>query len=89
MQALKQAVDERFTFDVSEEWEEEDDGGKSEPPAISWPALEGICAVRKYLMQFEVNDNRMAAFSGTENELYRVQQKAKNGQFTLMDMWKK
>lgn len=74
---IEQAVDERFTSDVSEEeWEEEDYGGKSEPPAISLLALEGTCTVRKYLMQFEVNDNRMAAFSGTENELYRVQQKA-------------
>jgi hypothetical protein len=52
-------------------------------------ALEGTYAVRKYLKQFEVSDNRIAAFCGIENEVYRVQQKAKNGQFTLMDMWKK
>lgn len=80
---LERAVDERFTSDVTEEeLEEVDDGGKSEPPAISLSALEDTCTVRKYLMQFEVNDNRMAAFSGTENQFYRVQQKAKKVQFT-------
>jgi hypothetical protein len=50
-----------------------------------WKAL----TVRKYLMKFDVNDNTMAALSSIENEVYRVQQKAKKQQLNLMDMWKK
>jgi hypothetical protein len=69
--------------------EEEGDGGKSEPPATFLSALEGIDTVRKYLMKFDVNDNMMAALSSIENEVYKVQQKAKKQQLTLMDMWKK
>jgi hypothetical protein len=80
-------MDEKFTSGVSEE--EEDDGGKSEPPATFLSALEGIDTVRKYLMKFDVNDNTMAALSSLENEVYRVQQKAKKQQLTLIDMWKK
>jgi hypothetical protein len=52
-------------------------------------ALEGIDTVRKYLMMFDVGDNTMAALSSIENEVYRVQQKAKKQQLTLLDMWKK
>jgi hypothetical protein len=35
--------------------EEEDDGGKSEPPATFLSALEGIDTVGKYLMKFNVD----------------------------------
>jgi hypothetical protein len=82
-------MDEKFTSGVSEEEEEEDDGGKSEPPATFLSALEGIDTVRKYLLKFDVDDNTMVALSRIENEVYRVQQKAKKQQLTLMDMWKK
>jgi hypothetical protein len=84
-------MDEKFTSGVSEEedGEEEDDGGKSESPATFLSALEGIDTVRKYLMKFDADDNTMAVLSSTENEVYRVQQKAKKKQLTLMDMWKK
>jgi hypothetical protein len=81
-------MDENFTCCVSEE-EEEDNAGKSEPPATFLSAMEGIDTVRKYFMKFDVNDNTMAALSSIENEVYRVQQKAKKQQLTLMDMWKK
>jgi hypothetical protein len=37
--------------------------------------LEGINLVKKYLMNFDVNDNTMAYLSGNENEVYTVQQK--------------
>jgi hypothetical protein len=84
VQTLEQMMDEKFTSGVSEEEEEEDDGGKSEPPA-----LDGIDTVRKYLMKFDVDDNTMAALSSIENEVYRVQQKAKKQKLTLMYMWKK
>jgi hypothetical protein len=48
VQTLEQMLDENFTSGVSEEeWEEEDDGGKSEPPATFLTALEGIDTVRK------------------------------------------
>jgi hypothetical protein len=53
------------------------------------PALEGINTVRKYLMQFDVEDNMMAALSSIETEVYRAQQKAKWQQLTLIDIWKK
>jgi hypothetical protein len=52
-------------------------------------ALEATDTVTKYLMKFDVDDNTMAALSSIENEVYRVQQKAKKQQLTLMDMWKK
>jgi hypothetical protein len=41
--------------------------------------------VRKYLMKFNV-DNTMATLRSTENEVYRVQQKVKQQQLTLMDV---
>jgi hypothetical protein len=40
-------------------------------------------------MKFNVDDNTTAALSSTENEMYRVQQKVKQQQLTLMGMWKK
>jgi hypothetical protein len=88
VQTLEQMMDEKFTSGLYEE-EEEDDGGKSEPPATFLSALEGIDTVRKYLMKFDADDNTMAALSNIENEVYRVQQKAKKQQLTLMDMWRK
>jgi hypothetical protein len=45
-------MDEKFTSGVSEEEEEEVDGGKSESPATFLSALEGTDTVRKYLMKF-------------------------------------
>jgi hypothetical protein len=74
-------MDEMFTSGVSEE--EEDGGGKSEPPATFLSALEGIDTVRKYLMQFDVDDNTTAALSSIENEVYRVQQKVKKQQLAF------
>jgi hypothetical protein len=50
---------------------------KREPPATFLSALEGINTVRKYLMKFDVDDNTTAALSSIENEVYRIQQKAK------------
>jgi hypothetical protein len=88
VQTLEQMMDEKFTSGVSE-GEEEDNGGKSEPPATFLSALEGIDTVRKYFMKFDVSDNTMAALSSILNEVYRVQQKAQKQQLTLMDMWKK
>jgi hypothetical protein len=38
--------------------------------------------VRKYLMKFDVDGNMMAALNSIENEVYRVQQKAKKQQLT-------
>jgi hypothetical protein len=82
-------MDEKLTSGVSEEGEEDDDGGKSEPPATFLSALEGIDTVRKYRMKFDGDDNTVAALSSIENEVYRAQQKVKKQQLTLMDMWKK
>jgi hypothetical protein len=45
-QTVEQMMDEKFTSDVSE-GKEEDDGGKSEPPATFLSTLEGINTVRK------------------------------------------
>jgi hypothetical protein len=44
-------------------------------------AVEGTDTVRKCLMMFDVNDNMMAAHSNIENEVYKVQQKAKQQHF--------
>jgi hypothetical protein len=91
VQTLEQMMDEEFTSGVSveAEGEEEDDVAKCEPQAAFLSALEGIDTVRKYLMKFDVHDNTMAALSSIQNEVYRVQQKAKKQQLTLMDMRKK
>lgn len=37
----------------------------------------------------DINDQTMAALSNTEKNVYRIQQKVKKQQLTLMDMWKK
>jgi hypothetical protein len=58
VQTLEQMMDEKFTSDVSEE-EEEDDYGKSGPPAL----LQGTDTLRKYLMKSDVNYNVLAALS--------------------------
>jgi hypothetical protein len=50
--------------------------------------LEDINTLRKYLIKFNV-DNIVAAVSNIETEVYRVQQKAKKEQLTLMVMWKR
>jgi hypothetical protein len=68
--------------------EEEGDVEKVNLPTF-FLALENINTVRKCLMKFDVDDNMTAAISSTENEVYRVQQKAKKQQLTLMDMRKK
>jgi Ser/Thr protein kinase RdoA (MazF antagonist) len=39
-------------------------------------------------MKYDV-DNLMAALRSIENEVYRVQQKVKEQQLTLMGIWKK
>jgi hypothetical protein len=41
------------------------------------------------IINSDVIENKMAALSGIENEVYRVQQKVKKQQLTLMDMWKR
>jgi hypothetical protein len=86
VQTLEQMVYEKFSSDVSEG--EEEDGGKGEHPATFSSALEGMDTMRKYLLKFYA-DNTMADFTSIENEVYRIQQKAKKQQLTLMNMWKK
>jgi hypothetical protein len=71
-------MNDKFTSDVSEEEEgEEDDSGKSEPPATFLSALEGINTLRKYMMP---------ALSSIVNKVYMGQQKVKQQQRTLMDI---
>ena len=55
-----------------------------------------ICVVLFWLkfvysdrLSFHVDDNIMAALSSSEKEVYGFQQKAKNRQFTLINMCKK
>jgi hypothetical protein len=50
--------------------------------------LEGMNTVRKYLIKFD-DDNMMDTHSGSENKVYRVQQKVKKQPLTIMDMWNK
>jgi hypothetical protein len=64
----------------------EDDGGKREPLSTFLSAVEGTNTVRKCLMMSDVNDNAMAAHSNIENQVYRVQQKAKWLQLALIYM---
>jgi hypothetical protein len=45
-------------------------------------ALEGINSGWKCLVKFDVVENTMAAFSSTERELCRVQEKVKQQQIT-------
>jgi hypothetical protein len=52
-------------------------------------ALEGINTVRKYFIKFDVDDNMMNTQTGSENEVYGVQQKVKKRLLTTMDMWNK
>jgi len=42
-----------------------------------------------YVLQFDDNDNTMAALTSNVNKVYRVQQKGKKQQHTLTHMWKK
>jgi hypothetical protein len=57
------------------------------PPAAFLSALEDFNTVRKCLIKFDVNDNMMDTHSGSENKVYRIQQKVKKEPPTLMDMW--
>jgi hypothetical protein len=75
VQTLKQMMDEKFTSDVSEEVEGEDDDEKCEITAAFLSLLEGIGSVKKYLLKFDVHDNMMAALSSTENRVCHSQQK--------------
>jgi len=64
-------MDDKFTYDVSEEGDQEaedvdNDGGKSEPPKTFLSAVEGISNARKYLMRFHVENKMMAALSSIE-----------------------
>lgn len=63
-------MNENFTSDASEEGEgqEKEDGWKCEPPASFLPALEGFYTARKYLMRFDINDNKMTAISTIQNK---------------------
>jgi hypothetical protein len=47
-------------------------------------ALEGTGTVRIYFIKFNIHDNTLAAFNGTQNKQYRVQQKVRKQQCTLM-----
>jgi hypothetical protein len=49
-------------------------------------ALEDNDIVMDYLLQFD-DDNAMAALTSNVNKVYRVQQKGKKQQHTLMHMW--
>lgn len=40
-------------------------------------------------MKFDVDDNMISALNINENEVYKIQQKAKKQQLTLMSMWRK
>jgi hypothetical protein len=51
------------------------------PPAVFLSALEGIHLVRKYFMNFDVNDNTMACLRGNENEVFTIQQKQRSRNF--------
>jgi hypothetical protein len=75
-----------MTSDVfeEEEGEEDDDGGKCEPPATLLSSMKGIDSVRKYLMKMFV-DNMMTAHRRIKKKVYRVQQKVKKQQLTLMN----
>lgn len=42
-----------------------------------------------YRLQFDDNDNTMAALTRNVNKVYRVQRKGKKQQHTLTHMWKK
>jgi hypothetical protein len=57
-----------------------------EPPFALLSALEDIDTVGKYLINSKVKDSTTAADSGIQNELYWVQQKAKEQQLTLIDV---
>ena len=59
------------------------------PPAAFLSVLEGMNTVRKYLIKFDVDDNMMDTHSGSENKVYRVQQKVKKQPLTIMDTWNK
>jgi len=51
--------------------------------------MHGNDIVMNYLLQFDDNDNTMAALTSNVNKVYRVQQKGKKQQYTLIHMWKK
>jgi hypothetical protein len=64
-------MDDKFTYDVSEEEDQEveevdDDGRPNETTAIFLSAVEGISNARKYLMRLHVENNMMAALSSIE-----------------------
>jgi hypothetical protein len=40
-------------------------------------------------MKFDVDDNTISALSIIENEVYKIQQKAKKQQLTVINMWRK
>jgi hypothetical protein len=66
-------MDDKITCDASEEESDEveevaNNGRKSEPPTKFLSAMEGISSARKYLMRLHVENNMMAALSGTEND---------------------
>jgi hypothetical protein len=49
-----------------------------------FPTLEGIGTVRIYLIKFSIHDDTITVFIFTQNKGYRVQQKVKKQQCTLM-----
>ena len=53
---------------------------KKHPKFLS--ALHGIYTSTKYLRQFDVHDNTVADPTGTENEVYMVQQKDRSSNFS-------
>jgi hypothetical protein len=66
-------MDDKFTYDVSEEEDQEaeevdDDGGPSEITAIFLSAVEGISNARKYFMRLHGENRMMAALSSIEKD---------------------
>jgi hypothetical protein len=69
-------MDEKFTSDVS--------GWGNGCPGTFLPAMEATYTVQKYLMKFDDNDYMMATLRSVRNEMYKVQEKGKKQQCTVM-----
>ena len=51
--------------------------------------MEGNDIVMNYFLQFNDNNNTMAALTNNVNKVYTVQQKGNKQQLTWTDTWKK
>jgi len=66
-------MDDKFTYDVSEEGDQEavdvdNDGGKCEPPKTFLSVVEGINNEIKCLMKLHFENKMMAALRSVEND---------------------